>query len=44
MNLIKLYPDLSKKRERTYINKIRNKKEGTTDTTEAERITRDDYK
>ena len=35
---------LKKKRERAQINKIRNKKEVTTDTTEIQRIVRDYYK
>ena len=38
------YPDLSRKKERTQINKIRNEKgEGTTDITEIQRIIKDYY-
>ena len=35
---------IKKKRERTQINKIRNEKEVTTDTTELQRIIKDYYK
>ena len=35
---------IKKKREKTQINRIRNKKEVTTDTTEIQRIMRDYYK
>ena len=34
---------IKKKRKRTQINKIRNEKEGTTDTTEIQRIIKDCY-
>ena len=39
--LINPQPDLSSKRERTQIKKIRNEKEVTTDITEIQRIIRD---
>ena len=42
--LINLYLDLSKIREKPQINKIINKREVTTDTTEIQRIIRDYYK
>ena len=35
---------MKKKKEKTQINRIRNEKEVTTDTTEIQRIMRDDYK
>ena len=41
--LINPQPDLSRKKEGTQINKIRNEKEVTTDITEIQRIIRDYY-
>ena len=41
INLINLYPDSLRKKEDTQINKIRNEKEVTTDTTEIQKIIRD---